>query len=292
MTALTQLTDIAYAPVGAGPGRGRLLDLHLPDGAGPWPLAIWNHGSGWLADNGRTGTDEVAAELCPSGFAVAGVAIRSSAQARFPAQVDDINAAIDHLRAHADRYRIDPDRIGVLGESSGGWAATMAGLTKGRDDHVKAVVAIYPPTDLLRMDEQKEASGGEPRNPDDPDSPIARMLGGPLRQRTAAAVRASPVTHVGHRSPPFLILHGLLDRVVPFGQSELLHRALADAGRDVQLIALPHAEHGQWREFFTDPAVKQGATIVSSRAGATTQPCPVDPTWDTVADFLRRHLVD
>jgi len=285
----TSLTDIAYAPAGPEPGGRRLLDLYLPAGEGPWPVAVWIHGSGWTADNGRTGADRIAAELGPRGFAVAGVAIRSSDHAHFPDQADDIRAAVDHLRENADRYRIDPDRIATLGESSGGWAAAMAGLTEGRDEHVKAVVAIYPPTDLLRFDEQLTAAGW-PIPGDTANSPKARMLGGPLRERPDTAALASPVTHVGPTSPAFMILHGLRDWIVPFGQSELLYRALADAGRDAHLITLPYAEHGQWWEFFTDPEIKRDASVISSHRGISTRTCPVDPTWGTVADFLRHHL--
>lgn len=285
------LTDVAYAPAGPEPGGRRLLDLYLPAGEGPWPLAVWVHGSGWLADNGRTGADEIAAALGPRGFAVAGVAIRSSHHARFPDQADDIRAAIDHLRDHAHTYRIDPGRIATLGESSGGWAAAMAGLTEGREEHVRAVVAIYPPTDLPRFDEQLAADGWPVRD-DDPGSPKALMLGGPIRERAELAVQASPVTHVGPAAPAFMILHGLMDDIVPFGQSELLYHALAAAGRDVHLITLPHAQHGQWREFFTDPDVKRGASVRSCRGGTAAPARPADPTWDTVADFLRHHLLE
>ncbi|MBO0870706.1 MAG: hypothetical protein J2P15_19290, partial [Micromonosporaceae bacterium] len=108
---MRQIKNIGYA------AAGQLLDLYLPDGDGPWPLVLWTKGSGWMADNGRTGADLVARRLreasggndpAVAGFAVAGVAVRSTGQARFPAQVEDIQAAIRWLRAAADRYPLDP----------------------------------------------------------------------------------------------------------------------------------------------------------------------------------------
>jgi acetyl esterase/lipase len=286
-----ELKDIAY-----GDGLdGQLIDLYVPDGAGPWPLVIWSRGSGWLADTGREDADVVARRLNPRGFAVAGLAIRSSAQTCFPGQAQDIEAAIRHLRTNSLTYRLDPDRIGMFGESSGGWAAAMAALTV---DGIRAAVPVYPPTDLLRMDEQmlpgtlQELTRfpGSPYGHDDPESAESRLLGGPLQERPELARRASPLTYVGQDAPPFLILHGKADRIVPYGQGELFYDALAEAGADVELITLPHAGHGPWNDFLTDPGVRRDAFTVSSREGKETEARSCDPTWDTVVDFFHRHL--
>ncbi|MFF4350079.1 alpha/beta fold hydrolase [Streptomyces sp. NPDC001530] len=298
-----ELKDIAY-----GEGLdGRLIDVYLPDGEGPWPLVIWSRGSGWLADTGRDDADVVARQLNPRGFAVAGLAIRSSAQTRFPGQLRDIEEAIRHLRTNAPSYGLDPDRIGALGESSGGWAAAMAALTV---DGIRAAVAVYPPTDLLSMDEQmlpgtlqeftlpqsqlRSTGGtptpGSPYGHDDPESAESRLLGGPLQERPELARRASPLTYADQDAPPFLILHGKGDRIVPYRQGELFYQALAKAGADVELITLPHADHGPWNDFLTDPRVKREALTVSSREGERTGARPCDPSWDTVVDFFHRHL--
>jgi acetyl esterase/lipase len=99
------------------------------------------------------------------------------------------------------------------------------------------------------------------------------------------------LTYADRDAPPFLILHGRADRIVPYGQGELLYDALAKAGADVELITLPHADHGPWHDFLTDPDVKRDAVAVSSREGKPTEARPCDPTWETVADFFARHLV-
>ena len=93
------------------------------------PVVIFSSGSAWMANNGRQGGPALAAELNKAGYAVAGVAIRTSAQTTFPGQLHDIKAAIRWLRANAGKYNLDPDRIGIAGESSGGWLAAMAAVT-------------------------------------------------------------------------------------------------------------------------------------------------------------------
>lgn len=287
---MTDARTLAYAD-----HPRRLLDLHLPRTRGPWPLMIWSHGSAWSADNGRLGADVVAARLGPHGFAVAGVAIRASSQAVFPAQLDDVVAAVEHLQEHAARYGLDPGRFAAMGESSGGWAAAMAALTTG--GLVKAAICFYPPTDLLRMDEQMPPGAmqefarlpGAPYGHDHPASPESRLLGGPLPVMAEAAAQASPLTYVDADAPPFLILHGRQDPLVPYGQSELLYEALAKAGTEAELVCLPHAGHGQWRRFLTDPATRRDACAFSTRDDPA-RPRPVDPTWDDIAAFLRRAL--
>jgi acetyl esterase/lipase len=99
--------------------------MYLQDkrGQAKRPLVIFSRGSGWLAQAGREGAAGVAAVLNPQGYAVAGVAVRSSTAARSPAQVYDIKAAIRWLRAHARQYNLDPHRFAIMGESSGGWVA-------------------------------------------------------------------------------------------------------------------------------------------------------------------------
>lgn len=291
---------IAYGPAGPGTGQGHLLDLYIPEmtgpgGDGPWPLVIWSQGSGWMADNGRSTAGMFAGHLMPRGFAVAGVSVRSSAQAHFPGQLDDIKAAISHLRAHAEEYRLDPGRLAIAGDSSGGWLASMAALTV---DGIRAAVPFYPPTDLLRMDEQMLPGAieaftvfpGAPYGHNHPNSPESKLLGGPLQSQAEAAKQASPLTYVDQAAPPFLILHGQADRIVPYAQGESLYRALAEAGADATLISLPYADHGLWNEFLTDPDIQRDAFVVSANAGRVTGPRPVEPTWDTVADFLHQHL--
>ncbi|MEO3863559.1 alpha/beta hydrolase [Acrocarpospora sp. B8E8] len=127
------ISNLAYAPPQPAGSQGHLLDLYLPDGGGsaPRPLVIWTSGSAWTADNGKSGASSIAGFFNSRGYAVAGVSVRSSSQAKFPAQVHDIKTAIRWLRSRAGTYQLDPNRFVVMGDSSGGWVADMAALTGG-----------------------------------------------------------------------------------------------------------------------------------------------------------------
>ncbi|MEU6117288.1 alpha/beta hydrolase [Streptomyces sp. NPDC047117] len=304
--------DLAYAPAEPAGTQGHLLDLYVPRTGRPAPLVVFTHGSGWLADNGRDGADRVAARLNPHGYAVAGVAVRASSQARFPAQLHDIKAAIRWLRAHAAEYHLDPDRIAVMGESSGGWVTTMAAVTgdvpelegdvgmTGPSSAVQAAVPFYAPSDLLQMDAHM-LDGCAPFNEAfgltachaDPKSPESLLLGCPLPEcAPEKAAAANPLSYVSDRRPvpPFLILHGRQDTFVPYHQSRLLYDALAAAGAEARFLTFPHAAHGTYLEMLSAPATRRDAREESTRAGHRTKPRPATPTWGTVVSFLDRHL--
>jgi acetyl esterase/lipase len=304
------IADIAYAPPQPVASAGHLLDLYLPTRAEhPLPLVIWTRGSAWRAENGREEAELVAAQLNPLGFAVAGVAIRSSRQALFPAQLHDIKAAIRWLRAHATDYHLDPAQFGIMGSSSGGWTAAMAGVTGGAPElegevgiigpssRVQAVVAFYPPTDFLQMDAHMLEGGvafnrrmSLTRGHADPQSPESLLLGCPIEECPNAVRMANPVTHVGRDAPPFLIVHGERDLLVPAHQSELLYAALEAAGAEATLILAPQGEHGVWPAHLNDPAVNAGAVARSSRPGSGAAARPVELNWDTIIDFFVQHL--
>jgi len=161
-------TDIDYAPPEPATSNGHKLDLYLPvpptAASGRLPVVIWTGGSAWMADTGKRTAPGIAAQLLPAGYAVAGVSIRSSWQVQFPGQLHDIKAAIRWLRANSAKYNLDPDRIGIMGDSSGGWTTAMAAVTgdapemegtvgtTGGSSRVQAAIAFYPPTDFLTMD--------------------------------------------------------------------------------------------------------------------------------------------
>jgi acetyl esterase/lipase len=288
------ITGIAYAPADPPGSEGHLLDLYLPRGhRGALPLVIWSGGSGWLAENGRSTAGMVAEQFNPAGFAVAGVSVRSSTNARFPAQALDIHAAIRFLRANARRYGLDARRIGVMGDSSGGWTATMAGVTGAG---VQAVVDLYGPTDFLQMDEHMidcplfNALFGLSDCHNDPLSPESRLVGCPIQECPRAAQRANPVNYVGFREPPFLIVHGQADLLVPHHQSELLYAALKRRCNEVTFYSLPVAGHST--ELLSNPALTAGQVRFETRhCGRERISRPLRPVqWDTLVAFMREHL--
>jgi acetyl esterase/lipase len=288
------ITGVAYAPANPPGSEGHLLDLYLPRRhRGSLPLVIWSGGSGWLAENGRATAGMVAEQFNPAGFAVAGVSVRSSTNARFPAQALDIHAAIHFLRANARRYGLDARRIGVMGDSSGGWTATMAGVTGAG---VQAVVDLYGPTDFLQMDEHMidcplfNAIFGLSDCHNDPLSPESRLVGCPIQECPHAAQRANPVNYVSFREPPFLIVHGQADLLVPHHQSELLYAALKRRCNEATFYSLPVAGHST--ELLSNPALTAGQVRFETRhCGRERVSRPVRPVqWDTLVAFMREHL--
>jgi acetyl esterase/lipase len=305
------LRDIPYAPADPPGSRGHLLDLYLPRPTGHAlrPLAIWTGGSAWLADTGKESAAAIAPPILARGYAVAGVSIRSSTQAIFPAQVHDIKAAIRWLRANARQYGIDASRIAIMGDSSGGWTTAMAALTgdvralegtvgtTGVSSRVRAAVAFYPPTDFLQMDEQMLPGACADFNAllgitdchNDPRSPESRLVGCAIQSCPRTVARANPISYVSRRDPPMMILHGQADRLVPHGQSILLYNALRARCMDATFFSVPGAGH-DWRQV-TDPANHTAHTVYRTRAcrERVTVGAP-DPTWDTIVDFLDRAL--
>jgi acetyl esterase/lipase len=225
------------------------LDLYVPEKAGgPLPVIVWIHGGAWLAGSKEGGGP--ALPFAGKGYAVASINYRLSQHAIFPAQIEDCKAAIRWLRAHAKKYHLDPDHIGVWGASAGGHLVALLGTSgdvkelegKGgnadQSSRVQAVVDWFGPTDFTRMGSSH----------DGPQSPEARLLGGPVQENKDKAARANPITYVSKDDPPFLILHGVNDRTVPFNQSELLVEALKKAGVKVTFQPVKGAGHGG-REF-------------------------------------------
>ena len=267
------------------------------------PLIIWSSGSGWLRDDGKEGAADVAAFFTRAGYAVAGVSVRSSAQALFPAQVHDAKTSVRWLRAHAGAYGIDPDRFAIMGNSSGGWLALMVTLTAGvaeldgppaTDDvssRVQAAVDFFGPTDFLQMDAHMLDGGeafrdylGIEGGHDDPGSPESRLVGGPIESRRDACARANPIAYVGSGAPPLMILHGQADPFVPHHQSELLYDALHACGNEAIFYSIPGVGHEF--PYVTDPARAAGYVAKSTRAGGDLPP----PTWETIEGFVANAL--
>jgi acetyl esterase/lipase len=234
---------VAYS---APPGfRPLELDLYTPAGP-PAPVILFVHGGGW-----RMGTREVFVptlrdwrpgpfhRLVAAGFAVASIDSRLSAEAVFPAQLDDVRAAAGFLRARADELGVDATRVVAWGESAGAHLAALLGLTDSAA--VAGVVDWYGPADLTTLAAQ--ALPTAIARSDAPDSRESQLIGAPLAEAAESARRASPVAYVHPGAPPFHIAHGDADRFVPAAQSRQLAAALRDAGAVVELTEVPGADH-------------------------------------------------
>jgi acetyl esterase/lipase len=242
------LRHIAYVTNGH---ERQILDLFIPPGAtGRLPLIIWVHGGAWKAGS---------KENCPAlrylqrGYAVASINYRLSQHAIFPAQIEDCKAAVRWLRAHANEHNLDPDRFAAWGSSAGGHLVALLGTSgevKAFDvganlafpSRVQAVVDFFGPTDFTQM--SKFAPPNAPFDHDATDSPESLLIGGAVQQNKDKAAKASPISYVSKDDPPFLIMHGDKDNLVPYQQSELLRDALRKSGVPVTLKIIEGAGHG------------------------------------------------
>jgi len=299
--------DIDYAPAEPAGTNGHKLDLYQPSNPGhPVPLVIWTRGSAWLQDNGRDGAGRLAAQLNPEGYAVAGVSIRSSAQTRFPGQLYDIKAAIRYLRANAAKYNIDPNHIGIIGDSSGGWTSLMAAVTgdapqmegdvgvTGPSSAVQVAVAFYPPTNFLIMDAWALRKCGLPGASchDAADSPESKLVGCAIQTCPDRVHAADPHAYLTGRDPPIMVFHGGSDALVPHNQGESFYMALNKACHDAVFISLPRAGHGGWFNFLASDELREAAVMRStaSQDCTVTNPVPYTPSWKTLIDFLDKYL--
>nr|WP_228046115.1 alpha/beta hydrolase [Saccharopolyspora sp. HNM0983] len=300
------LADLSYAP---RVGNAHRLDLYLPaGGGGPWPVVLWSRGSAWESDDGNTGGERVARALSGRGYAVAAVAVRSSEQARFPAQVHDGKAAVRWVRAHAGEFGLDAQRLAFMGSSSGGWLAAMVGATAGvtalegsvgetgRSSAVDAVVDLFGPSDFGLLTRQMPEGACPDYNRaeglsgchDDPGSPESRLLGTPVGSDPQRVARADPGRYVSAGGPRWLLMHGTGDRTVPVGQSEVLHEALTRVGADSTFYRLQTRAHDD--AFLDETAGHTGRQVLSSSAGGSREVQAGPATWSAVADFLDRAL--
>jgi acetyl esterase/lipase len=240
-------SGIEYAQI---PGfRPLELDLCLPASAPcPLPVVVHVHGGGWRRGSRRHPLpalgDGFYQALAASRIAVAAVDYRLSGEARYPAAVDDVRAALAWVRSALPGYGVTPGPVVLWGDSAGGHLALLTALTSTGltgtgpgntgpgNTGVDGVVAWFPVTDLTAMGE-----------PGDPQTREALFLGAPPAQVPDLAREASPITHVHAGAPPVLLMHGDSDALVPPGQSTRFARALRDAGGTATLELVPGASH-------------------------------------------------
>ena len=241
--------DIEYAKVG---DRSLKLDLYLPQRdatARRSPLVVWVHGGAW-----RSGSKENVPLLrwLDHGFAIASVEYRLSPEAKFPAQVHDIKAAIRFLRARSNELGLDPERFVIAGGSAGGHLAALVGVSSGiapleettgeqvdMKSDVRAIVSFYGASDLQTILQQSTEYGLSVRVP-----ALQLFLGGQPTELPEVAKLASPVTHVDPTDPPLWLIHGDADPQMPIEQSRQLAELYRQTGLPVDFEVIPGGRHG------------------------------------------------
>jgi len=234
------------------------LDLWVPDTPTPAPVVVWVHGGAFMMGDRRylpetLRPDQIFDALLAAGLAVATIDYRHALEAPFPAQLHDAKAAVRYLRRHAEELGISTERIGAWGESAGGHIAALMGLTAHRSDlegphgvvgpssAVDVVVDWYGLADMETMPRQPPPPHVAALLPEEMRVPPEDVLLRGLEGQTLAD--ASPITHVTPDAPPFLLLHGTDDWLVPYGQSEQLATAMTAVGARAELVPVEGAGH-------------------------------------------------
>jgi acetyl esterase len=226
-------TDVEYDRAA---GESLRLDAFVPDGPGPHPAVILIHGGGWRRGD-RSYVAPLHAPLEGAGFAWFSISYRLAPKHHFPAQVEDVEAAVRWLKANATELKVDGRRVVLCGESAGGHLAALAAVRADASTQVAAVVTFYAPVDFTRM----QLADGAKLPPI-----IAAFFG---RQTMDDSVRAlfreaSPLPQVKPGLPPFLLLHGTADTEIPFDRSTSMLARLTEARVSCELVAVDGGDHG------------------------------------------------
>ncbi|MBA2116175.1 alpha/beta hydrolase fold domain-containing protein [Bremerella alba] len=252
VTGVKITRDIAY---GDGKINRQKLDVAVPEKPStdkPLPVIVLIHGGGWQGGTHGPFLNRATALVRSGDFAAVSIGYRLTDVASWPAQIHDCQAGLRWVKANAEKYNWDPEKIVVWGSSAGGHLVAMLGVSADVSEldgklgshsdqslKVAGVVNFFGPANMLTMGDPK----GFERH-DSPDSPESKLLGGPAKENVEVAKSASPQFHVSKGDAPILILHGTDDSTVPFQQSVDFHEALTKAGVDSTFVHVKGAGHG------------------------------------------------
>lgn len=256
---LSLITDITFSNVSCwydASRRDLKMDLILPKNRtahSACPTIVWICGGAYRVVNRSVWLPEMM-RFARAGYVVASIEYRTSNEAIFPAQLIDVKSAVRFLRAHAKEYCVDPGKIFALGESAGGTMASLLGVTGNQKeldqgDHldqtsaVQGVVDYYGVVDLSDASAEKDRKLAAANQSNDvPYFAFEEFLG--VGYGKAEADKASAIQYVSEETPPFMILHGTEDAVVPMAQSEKLYNTLQKAGIPCEIAVVEGAAHG------------------------------------------------
>jgi acetyl esterase/lipase len=264
---VTGLADVVYSTI---PGyRPMIVDIYVPpQKGGPKPLILYIHGGGWVGGHTRhsgalSNFPAVLASLAREGFVVASLEYRLSGEAPFPAQVQDARAALRFLKGNAAKFGIDAARTGVWGGSAGGHLTALTALSCGDaslevspvkmgDECVQAAVTWYGVFDFAPMITRPGGDGAG-----------QRLLGCTSPCDNEKIRRVSPVTYIDAKDPPFLLIHGVGDKVVSVEQSHIAEARMKAAGVPVESLYIPGVDHSF---IGATPAETRDATLKATNA--------------------------
>jgi len=227
------ITDATYCTMDGEPQK---MDIYFPDAGGPWPVLVYIHGGSWMTgDKGEAAG--LGDNMIAQGYVFVSLNYRLYPDVRFPKMIEDVKCAIRSLRAHAEQFNLDPNRIAAIGASAGGHLVALLGASDpsagweageylDQSSRVQAVIAMAPATDF-----SKKFTNAD----------IQTLVLVAFGSKNIPA--ASPVSHVTPDDPPFLLIHGNRDPVLPMEQSQLMYDALNKAGVPAQLLVVENGDH-------------------------------------------------
>ena len=242
---------------GKGGDTNLELNIATPQGKGPFPAIVLIHGGGWKSGSYKDQVmTMILVRLAKSGYVTTSIQYRlTPSGARFPAQIEDCKCAVRWMRGNAEKYHIDPKRIGALGGSAGAHLALLLGLTNKNDglegsgdlkpeyakesSSVQAVVNLFGPVDLLI------GNWGKDTNP-----LLVGLLGGTVEDKKELAKQASPITYIeaSRTIPPIITFHGTKDTTVPYIHATKLQEALDKIHAHAKLVTMEGEGHGWFGE--------------------------------------------
>jgi acetyl esterase/lipase len=271
MNPTLEVKESNYFDIAYGSDSAQKMDIYYPaNQSAAMPAVVYVHGGGWVeGDKSSLEANSYTDELLNRGYVIFSLNYRLAPEFPFPAQIEDIKSALRAIRAKATEFRINPDRIGIFGSSAGGHLASMAGVTSPADgfdrgekldqsSRVQAVVDLFGPADINHI-----TLPGI-------DNVISQTFGNHATPSEEYRL-ASPTSYASQDDPPFLIIHGDLDRTVPPIQSRLLYEVLQKAGVSSELLVVTNGGHG-----FSDmePKLAPSNRVITLR----------------IADFFDRYL--
>lgn len=305
------IPDQVYSRAG---GVARLADVYIPSVPGVEPsVVIWLHGGGW-----RFGDRHLAPDLksfaAEAGLAVVSIDYRLSDEATFPAAVVDVKTAVRWVRGFCPAFGLNGRRVGLWGSSAGGHLASVAALSTAEEfrseehaayqSNVDAVVDGYGPTNFGLIDQERTAMAamrtdaesrlvGEVLPVSHPDSFESKFLGVAVRPSLQEVTFADPVHYVRPDAPPFLILHGQADSLIPVSQSRYLFDALCTASTEATLVLLEKLSHGFFNSSNLVATDVGKVNVAQSPAAKSSARWGCDPSAaivPMVSSFFRAHL--
>ena len=253
--------NVTFAQYFTWPESRLQMDIFRPAVKGKVPAVIFAPGGWWLTAPKVAGT-QICYQLAQARFVAASIEYRTIGTVNYVESIGDVKAAVRWLRANADKFNIDKDKMAIFGMSAGGYLASRVGVTGGekkfdfgdnldQSSSVQAVVDIFGPTDLTKI------AADYPKAKQDmyysPGAPPALFVngvpcykdskGGSLLDTPETARDSNPITYISKNTPPFLIMHGNADTTVSPSQSKILYDALIKNGVDVDYYVLNGGEH-------------------------------------------------